>query len=229
MLMIPEAKALLSGFRSKPHHRSHIEAWDVDVVTKEAALTMEEYHKGLAYLHENGYTESGAIGEFLTPKGVLYMEESGEEESEDPSEFAYERDLQNFLAKNLSVIEPGLRLFHKGDDTGIEFPAGGRSIDILAIDTQNCFVVIELKVSKGYDRAVGQLLRYMGWIKKHLAEPGQFVRGIIVAREISEDLRYACSCVPTVALREYQLSVTMRQVEPHSDPTSKTTVHGSDD
>jgi len=31
------------------------------------------------------------------------------------------------------------------------------------------------------------VMRYMAWIRKNQAEPGQQVRGVIVAREISED------------------------------------------
>lgn len=134
------------------------------------------------------------------------------EAPETPSEFAYESDLRDFLATNLSIIEPGLQLYQEEGITGIEFPVGGRFIDILAVDAQNSFVVIELKVSRGYDRVVGQLLRYMAWIEKHHAEPGQRVRGIIAAREISEDLRLACSYLPGVHLYEYELSVVLRKV-----------------
>ena len=36
-------------------------------------------------------------------------------------------------------------------------------------------------------------MRYMAWIRKNQAELGQRVRGLIVAREISEDLLLACS------------------------------------
>lgn len=129
-----------------------------------------------------------------------------------PSEFAYEKDLQSFLAKNLSIIEPGLRLYSEEGITGIEYPAGGRFVDILAVDARNRLVIIELKVSKGYDRVIGQILRYMAWIEKHLAEPGQTVRGIIAARDISDDLRLACSYLPNVALYEYELSVSMKKV-----------------
>ena len=69
-----------------------------------------------------------------------------------------------------SVIEPGLQLYEEEGITGVEFPAGGgRSIDILAVDDKKRLVVIELKVARGYDRAVGQLLRYMAWIEKVLA------------------------------------------------------------
>ena len=134
------------------------------------------------------------------------------EEKEPPTEFAYETDLRDFLAKNLSVLEPGLHLYQDEGITGVEFPAGGRFIDILAVDAQDKLVVVELKVSRGYDRVVGQLLRYMAWVATHQAETGQNVRGIIVAREISEDLLLACSTLPNVELFEYQLSVTLRRV-----------------
>lgn len=129
------------------------------------------------------------------------------------SQFAYEHDLRDFLAKNLDKIESGLRLYDDEGITGIEFPAGGRFIDILARDSSGGYAVIELKVSKGYDRALGQLLRYMGWVQKHQAEPGAKVRGIIVAREITEDLKLACAQVPGISLFEYQLSVKLHPVQ----------------
>jgi len=72
--------------------------------------------------------------------------------------------------------------------------------------------VIELKVSRGYDRVVGQLMRYMAWIRKNQAEAGQQVRGIIVAREISEDLWLACSLLADVKLLEYELSLKLKLV-----------------
>lgn len=89
---------------------------------------------------------------------------------------------------------------------------GGRFIDILGVDPKNDYVVIELKVSRGYDRTVGQLLRYMAWIEKHQADPGQKVRGTIIAKEISEDLLLACSRIEDVKLFEYDLSVSLRKV-----------------
>lgn len=135
-----------------------------------------------------------------------------EVESPIPSEFAYEADLRDFLAKNLSLVEPGLYLYQDDGITGVEFPAGGRFIDILATDAKGNLVVIELKVSRGYDRVVGQLLRYMSWIRKHQADEGQDVRGIIVARNLSEDLLLACAHVPGVELFEYELRVQLRRV-----------------
>jgi hypothetical protein len=135
------------------------------------------------------------------------------------TEFAYESDLRDYLAKNLQAIEPGLRLYEEEGITGVEFPVGGRFVDILAIDSNGDFVVIELKVSRGYDRVIGQLLRYMAWIQRNQAESEQNVRGLIVAREISEDLLIACSLIPNVELFEYELSLALKQIHPANSHT----------
>lgn len=146
-----------------------------------------------------------------TDDGPQVETEPTEVESE-ISEFAYEKDLQNFLAKNLHQIESGLKLFEEEDISGIEFPAGNRFIDILAIDNDKNYVVIELKVSRGYDRVVGQILRYMAWIRKNQADENQIVRGVIVAREMSEDLKLACSEISNIDLYEYELSVSLKKI-----------------
>jgi hypothetical protein len=131
---------------------------------------------------------------------------------EGSEEFAYEHDLRDYLARNLHIVEPALKLYTDEGITGVEFPVGGRYVDILAVDQAGGYVVIELKVSKGYDRVVGQLLRYVSWIKQNHAEPGQTVRGVIIAKQITEDLRLACSEVPSVSLYEYTLSVAVKRV-----------------
>ena len=129
------------------------------------------------------------------------------------TQFALEKDLQRYLADNLQIIEPGLTLFQDEDISGFEYPAGGgRRIDILAKDKLGHFVVLELKVERGYDRVVGQLLRYVNWVRKELAEPGQLVRGIIVCRTMSEDLVLACASLKDIQLFEYKLQVTVSKV-----------------
>ena len=150
------------------------------------------------------------------PFAAVLTEENDELEEvivKDTGEFAYENDLRDFLARNLHLVEAGLTLYSEEGMSGVEFPAGGRFIDLLAIDSGGNFVVIELKVSKGYDRVVGQLLRYVNWISQNLAEATQRVRGVIIAKRISEDLKLACSALPDVALIEYELSVSLKSVE----------------
>jgi len=144
--------------------------------------------------------------------GSEWALDAAEAEEQGPAEFAYESDLRDFLCRNLHLLEPGLRVYEDEGIRGVEFPAGGRFIDVLAVDREGGFVVIELKVSRGYDRVVGQLLRYMGWVAENMAEPGQRVRGFIVAREISRDLRLACRDLTNVELFEYELSVSVRRV-----------------
>ena len=157
-----------------------------------------------------------------TDPPAIYKQQSETEFSEDTGngddtcteahEFAYENDLKNFLANNLNVIRPSLKVYQDGDLRGVEFPVGNRRVDILAVEDEKDFVVIELKVSKGYDRAIGQLLRYMGWIEQNLAEPGQKVKGMIIARSISDDLRLATSRVTDVELYEYVLSISLNKI-----------------
>lgn len=112
---------------------------------------------------------------------------------------------------NLGIVEKGLTLYEADGRTGEEYPAGDRFIDILARDGRGDFVVLELKASRGHERAMGQLLYYMGWVKRHLAA-GRRVRGIIVAREISDELRLACEVVQNVELFEYEMRVTVGRV-----------------
>lgn len=135
------------------------------------------------------------------------------------SEFLLERDLQRYLAQNLERVEPGLKLYEADDVNGLEFDAGGRRIDILAIDRNGDWVVLELKVSKGYERVTGQLLRYVNWVRQNLAEPGQKVRGMVVCRTMSQDLRLACASIPDIELFEYQLSVSVSPI-PRLDLTA---------
>jgi len=74
----------------------------------------------------------------------------------------------------------------------VEFEAGGKRIDILAVDKDNKFVIIELKVSRGYEKVIGQILRYRAWVRKNLAGE-QGIRGVIIAKVITDDLKLAAS------------------------------------
>jgi Endonuclease NucS C-terminal domain len=62
-------------------------------------------------------------------------------------------------------------------------------IDILAVDKTGRHVVVELKVSRGRNRALGQLLYYMAWVDKNLGKGP--CRGMIIAKEITDDLALA--------------------------------------
>jgi hypothetical protein len=106
-----------------------------------------------------------------------------------------------------------LKLFRdSAGRTGIEFPTDVSPIHILAVDEGGNLFVFELKLSRGPDKAMSQLLRYMGWVKKSLAgEKG--ASGIIVARTMDEKLRYAAFAVPNVRLLEYEVNFQLKPPE----------------
>jgi len=107
--------------------------------------------------------------------------------------FALESQLRDFLIARLPQMSIGgtsLRLYRDaGGRSGREYPTDVGPIDILAVDPSGGFMVIELKLDRGPDRALGQLARYMGWVRANLAA-GTEVRGVVVARRIDEKLRY---------------------------------------
>lgn len=140
-------------------------------------------------------------------------EEADEDDDHGSRTFAYEKDLQHYLVRNLGLLEPGLKLYEDedGEFNGVEFPVGQRYIDILAVGADGAYVVVETKVSRAYDRVVGQILRYMGWLKENFADEAS-VRGIIVASEISEDLILATSSVENIDLVEYEISFKLKSV-----------------
>jgi hypothetical protein len=141
--------------------------------------------------------------------------EGGEEPDAAEGEllFPLESHLRDFISRNfgtLPIEARRLRLYvDKDGRNGVEYPTGVGPIDILATDSEGNFVVFELKLSRGVDRVVGQISRYMGWVKKNLAG-GKEVRGVIVASAMDERLKYAALVVPGITLLEYEVEFRLR-------------------
>jgi len=135
--------------------------------------------------------------------------------------FALESHLRDYLARNLTNnadFGTGLTVYTSGEGVdGVEFQTDVGPIDILAISPNGDFHVFELKLGRGPDAALGQILRYMGWVDQHLAN-GKKVFGVILASEISEKLRYAVTQVPSVRLMEYELRFAVRAIQPKVQP-----------
>jgi len=118
-----------------------------------------------------------------------------------------ERLLEDFLEANLEQIEKGLTLYQ--DDKGIpgrQYPTDIGTIDLLCIDKNKKFVVIEIKKEKGSDKTIGQITRYMGWVKQKLAN-NQEVRGIIVVHEVDERLEYSASVMNNIETKYYKIDL----------------------
>jgi hypothetical protein len=140
--------------------------------------------------------------------------EGGEQGDEDSgSEFALEEHLRDYLAENLHVLEEGMTLWPVGENQeAVEFVVdeNKRRIDILAKDRLGTPTVIELKVSQGHEKALGQSLYYRARVKE-LFKAAK-ARIVIVAAEISPELKAAATELHDVSLFEYRLSMSLKRV-----------------
>lgn len=130
--------------------------------------------------------------------------------------FTDETALKKFFINNLNVIKikgRNIRLYTgEYKRTGYEYRTPAGNIDILAVDTDNNFIVFEFKVNNGNDKALGQLLRYMGYVKEKMAN-GKNVIGVIVARKIDDKLKYAIKTVENIEVLEYDVKFDLIAVE----------------
>ncbi|CAB4903729.1 unannotated protein [freshwater metagenome] len=65
--------------------------------------------------------------------------------------------------------------------------------------------MIELKRGRASDSVVGQIQRYMGYVQEELAEPGQSVRGVIIALDDDKRIRRALAVAPNIEFYRYQI------------------------
>ncbi len=133
----------------------------------------------------------------------------------DKSGFALEKHLEDFLVANWESTELG-ELYDLIEENG-EIVSQQYStkeignIDLLVMDKKSGnYVVIELKKGMTSDQAVGQLTRYMGWVKKNKSN-GEKVKGIIIAGSQDERLKYALEAVPDVELFIYRINFVLEK------------------
>jgi len=139
-----------------------------------------------------------------------------DETVEDPSAFALEKHLEDFLIFNWPQTELAKTYDLVTDDGEVvaqQYQSDTGPIDILAISRDKKeYLVVELKKGRTSDVVVGQTLRYMGFVKTELAVNGESVRGVIIALEDDLRLRNALSMVPTIDFYRYQIDFKLNPV-----------------
>ena len=145
------------------------------------------------------------IGGVSMPKLI-----STDETVEDPSAFAMEKHLEDFLVQNWPQTNFAREYDiyeEEGESVGQQYPTDTGPIDILAISKdKKTLLVLELKRGRASDNVVGQTLRYMGYVQDELAEDDQSVKGVIIALEDDQRIRRALAVSPNITFYRYQVS-----------------------
>ena len=73
--------------------------------------------------------------------------------------------------------------------------------------------VIELKKGKSSDQVVGQILRYIAWIKENEAKPDEKVKGLIITKEQDDKLKYSLMATENIELMNYSVSFKLQKIK----------------
>ena len=150
--------------------------------------------------------EIGRLIQGQAPPSLVATDEA----VEDPSVFALEQHLEDFLVENWAQTELGRNydIYEEdGERVGQQYPTDTGPVDVLAISKDKKeLLVVELKRGRASDVVVGQLQRYMGYVAEELAEEGQETRGVIIALEEDLKIRRALAVAPNITFYKYQVS-----------------------
>lgn len=156
-------------------------------------------------LEEHGPEIELFLGQSSRPEIVL-----GNPGLDSPSSFALEKHLEEFLVSNWAKTEIGKNydIYEEGGVLiGQQYSTDTGNLDILAISKDKKeLLVIELKRGRVSDVVVGQIQRYMGFVKDELCEPHQTVRGLIIGLDDDLRIKRALSVTQGIEFVRYEIS-----------------------
>lgn len=127
--------------------------------------------------------------------------------------FYMEKQLEDFIIHNWDNTELGKKydlIIKEGELLSQQYRTDIGPIDILVKDKQTgSYVVIELKRNQTSDDTVGQLARYMGWVKATMKDNN--VRGVIIAGQYDKKLDFAREMIPNIEVFIYQLDFRLKE------------------
>ena len=120
------------------------------------------------------------------------------------------------LSEQPGLLEKGLGVYanEDGEPLGDDFTTPVGSIDLLCRDRKGGFVVVHIPAADEVSDSVSAMLRRMGWVRKHLAEGGEEVRGVVVLAQLPEDLAYAAAgAAGAIAFKGFRLALTFHDLD----------------
>lgn len=141
------------------------------------------------------------------------VEKEAEEHDIEETNFGMEKQLEDFLIENWNRTLFGkdydLIYDESNDLLSQQYQTATGPIDILAkAKVGKGYLVIELKKGRTSDAVVGQILRYMTWVKENLAQ-NQPARGAIIILESDEKLKYSLRGLQDISLYTYRVNFTL--------------------
>ena len=120
--------------------------------------------------------------------------------------FWMEKQLEDFIVDNWNETDLG----KKYDLIDQQYKTDVGIIDILATDKKTkSHVVIELKRNQTNDEVLGQIKKYMGWVKVHKKDEN--VIGIVVAKQFDKKFYYAMQMEKDVYPLEYEVDFKLKK------------------
>lgn len=190
-----------------PHRRS-VNWFTTTIKRSEVSQALQSSTSSIgttAMITKHGAEIEQIIGGNSTPSLI-----STDTTVEDPTVFALEKHLEDFLVKNWKSTELG-KLYDlyeiDGELVGQQYPSDTGPIDLLAISKDKKeLLVVELKKGRASDSVVGQIQRYMGYVMEELAEKNQIVKGVIIALEDDLKIKRALLVTNNIDFYRYQVS-----------------------
>ena len=124
--------------------------------------------------------------------------------------------LRHLIGEQPDLLEPGLRVLGEEGrrQVGIGYGTEVGDIDLLARSEAGDWVVVMVSASGEGSRLVSDVLHRVGWVRKHLCEPGDQVRAIVLLDRVDEELGYAAAAVAnTIAFRTWRVSIQFESVD----------------
>jgi len=127
--------------------------------------------------------------------------------------FYMEQQLEDFIIANWDSTSLGKEydlIYEDGNLKSQQFITPVGRMDILARDKKTgSYVVIELKRNQTSDDTIGQVTRYMGWVKQELGDAG--VKGVIIAGSYDQRLDYARVMMPELDIFIYEVQFNLKE------------------
>jgi restriction system protein len=195
-----------------PHRRRVI--WDSKLLNRDLFSSELQNSAGAISTAISLSKYADEIESLIATKPTIKIS-SNDDTIEDPSVFALEKHLEDFLVQNWKHSEIGKKynIYEiDGEQVGKQFPTDSGPIDILAVSKDSKeLLIVELKKGRASDIVVGQILRYMGYVKEDLADKNQIVKGVIIAFEDDIKLRRALSVTQHIEFYTYKISFKLEK------------------